>query len=136
MKIIVCVDDSMGMLFNKRRQSQDSVLRERILKLTEGKHLWMNHYSAKQFDTASAPQINVDDSFLTEAVEGDYALVETEALQTYVPWIEQIVLYRWNRKYPSDLKFDIDLSGWVLRSSEDFAGHSHEKITEEVYSRE
>ena len=31
MKVIVTVDDSFGMLFNKRRQSQDRILREKIL---------------------------------------------------------------------------------------------------------
>lgn len=133
MKVIVCVDDGMGMLFNHRRQSQDSALRDRILKLTEGKHLWMNHYSAKQFDLTVTPQINVDDSFLTEAIDGDYVFVETEQLEHYAQWIEEIVLYRWNRKYPSDLKFDLDLTSWKLNSTDEFAGHSHDKITEEVY---
>lgn len=133
MKVIVCVDDGMGMLFNRRRQSQDSVLRERVLKLTDGKRLWMNHYSAKQFDLAAAPQINVDDSFLTEALVDDYAFVETESLAHYAQWIEEITLYRWNRKYPSDLKFDLDLTTWKLIKTNEFAGHSHEKITEEVY---
>lgn len=74
MKAIVCVDDGLGMLFNHRRQSQDVVLRERILGYTAGSKLWMNHYSEKQFDTENAPQINVDDSFLAEAVEGDYTM--------------------------------------------------------------
>ena len=39
MTLIVCVDDNMGMLFNHRRQSKDVVVRERILKQAEGKHL-------------------------------------------------------------------------------------------------
>ena len=37
MKIIVCVDNQNGMMFNHRRQSQDRVLRKRILELTGGK---------------------------------------------------------------------------------------------------
>ena len=36
MKIIVCVDNQNGMMFNHRRQSQDCVLRKRILELTGG----------------------------------------------------------------------------------------------------
>ena len=31
MKIIVCLDNNNGMLFNNRRQSRDSVLIERII---------------------------------------------------------------------------------------------------------
>ena len=68
MTLIVCVDDNMGMLFNHRRQSKDVVVRERILKQAEGKHLWMNHYSAKQFDPEAL--INADESFMNEAARG------------------------------------------------------------------
>ena len=31
MIVIACVDDRMGMLFNRRRQSQDAALRQRLL---------------------------------------------------------------------------------------------------------
>jgi len=46
-----------------------------------------------------------------------------------------VVCYRWNRHYPADQYFDIDLSamGFALSESEDFPGKSHEKITREVY---
>ena len=67
MTLIVCVDDNMGMLFNHRRQSKDVVVRERILKQAEGKHLWMNHYSAKQFDPEAL--INADESYMNEAAQ-------------------------------------------------------------------
>ena len=30
MIVIACVDDRMGMLFNRRRQSQDAALRQRL----------------------------------------------------------------------------------------------------------
>ena len=44
--IVICViDDHGGMLFNHRRQSQDRILRARILQRTKGKKLWMNAYS-------------------------------------------------------------------------------------------
>ena len=36
MRVIVAVDDRNGMLFHNRRQSQDRVLRERILSMTQG----------------------------------------------------------------------------------------------------
>ena len=50
MILIACVDDRGGIAFNHRRQSSDSVVRNRILELTAGSRLWMNEYSAKQFD--------------------------------------------------------------------------------------
>ena len=39
MIVIVCVDDNNGMMFNKRRQSQDRVLRQRMLELAGEKKL-------------------------------------------------------------------------------------------------
>lgn len=133
MVLIVCVDDEMGMLFNHRRQSQDKILRQRILDATEGKHIWMNHYSAKQF--GEARQINTDEAFMNEAAPEDFCFAEDCSLAQYEQWIDRIILYRWNRRYPADMHFDIPLAehGWKLCQSADFAGSSHEKITEEVY---
>lgn len=137
MILIACVDDNNGMMFNHRRQSQDRVLREHILQMTSGNRLWMNHYSAKQFADECAPQINVDDGFLNEAAPGDYCFVEVDDAAEYERWMEKIVLYKWNRRYPSDVHFGISLQadGWRLTSSTDFVGSSHEKITEEVYEK-
>lgn len=135
MHLIVCVDDDSGMLFNHRRQSQDRELRKRILEVTSGKRLWMNHYSQKQFEKEECANVNYDDNFLSEAVAGEYCFVETEDVSPYEPWIETITIYKWNRRYPSDLKFTIDLSRWKLQSTVEFPGSSHEKITEEVYIR-
>ena len=136
MIIIACVDDNMGMMFNHRRQSQDRVLRERVLEATNGNKLWMNHYSTKQFSESTAPQINVDDSFMSEAGSGEYCFVEDCDVTPYLRWVEKIILYRWNRRYPSDQTFSIGLSigGWKLVHTEDFAGSSHERITEEIYT--
>lgn len=135
MHLIVCVDDDSGMLFNHRRQSQDREVRKRILKVTSGKRLWMNHYSQKQFEKEECANANYDDNFLSEAVADEYCFVENEDVAPYEPWIETITLYKWNRRYPSDLKFTIDLSSWKLQSILEFPGSSHEKITEEVYIR-
>lgn len=137
MIIIVAVDDSNGMIFNGRRQSQDRVLRQRILDLTVGSRLWMNHYTQKQFADTNAPQLNIDEDFLSEAAPGEYCFVENVSVTPYEKWVEKIILFRWNRKYPSDFYFDIDMQGkeWHLESTEDFQGSSHNIITMEVYSR-
>ena len=137
MNLIACVDDRGGIAFNHRRQSSDSVVRDRILELTAGSRLWMNEYSAKQFDVDAMPQINISGEFLNEAVPGDYCLVEDVSVATYEKWVEQIILFKWNRVYPQDRAFDIDLTQnrWKLQSTEDFPGHSHENVTMEVYVR-
>lgn len=135
MNIIVCIDDEYGMLFNHRRQSRDRLLRERILMLTKGTKLWMNLYSAKQFEEECAKNMFVDEAFLHNAGNGDYCFVETEDITKHIPKIEKIILYRWNRRYPSDFKFALDLSDWTMESTFEFAGSSHEKITEEIYRK-
>ncbi len=135
MNVIVSIDDEYGMLFNLRRQSRDRLLRERILMLTKGKKLWMNLYSAKQFEEECAENMFVDEDFLHNAGNGDYCFVENEDITKHIQKIEKIILYRWNRRYPSDFKFALDLSDWTMESTFEFAGSSHEKITEEIYRK-
>ena len=153
MKIIVCVDNQNGMMFNHRRQSQDRVLRKRILELTGGKKLWMNAYSQKQFlqdlqgngtmperqepsgQSGQLGQIQVDDAFLEKAGTGEYCFVEDMDVVPYESRIEEVILYHWNRDYPADMYFKVDLSGWNLAETQEYAGFSHEKITEERYVR-
>lgn len=139
MILIAAVDDRYGMLFNKRRQSQDRVLRERILAISAHRCLWVNHYTAGQFTQAGqlAEQLRVDDDFLSKAAAGEYCFVENIRMAPYEEMIEQIILFKWNRRYPGDFYFDIDLASgaWRLASTEEFPGSSHEKITMEVYVR-
>ena len=49
--------------------------------------------------------------------------------------IGEIYLYRWNRDYPADVYFPVDLSVWKCVETKEFAGSSHEKITRERYTR-
>ena len=136
MTIIACVDDNWGIMFNQRRQSQDKILRNHILKEIKENTLWMNRYSAKMFE--KHPKICISEDFLNKAAPDDYCFVENCSVIPYAQKINQVIVYKWNRKYPADQYFDIPLSedGWRLISSEDFEGSSHEKITKEVYTNE
>lgn len=131
MILIVCLDDKGGMLFNKRRQSRDAVVCDRILELTAGKRLWMNEYSSKLFDESA--DIISDENFLEKAGRGEYCFVENKSLAEYESDAERLIAFKWNRVYPSDKRLDIDLSGWKRESIREFIGKSHDKITEEVY---
>lgn len=136
MKVIVMLDDANGMMFNKRRQSQDSVLRKDILSDSKDVTLWMNEYSSAQFTEDSA-NISVSEDFLSKASDIDYCFVENIHLSSYIEKVNEIVVYRWNRMYPSDFKFDIQLEEpmWSMVSTIDFVGSSHDKITKEVWMR-
>lgn len=137
MIVIVCLDDKNGMMFNRRRQSQDRSLRERIIGMTAGKVLRMNQYSVGQFSLESSPCVVVSDSFLEEASEGEYCFVENGALAPYEKDIEMLIVFRWNCIYPSDVYLDLVLDDglWRLTETEDFPGYSHGVITMEVYKK-
>lgn len=45
MKVISIVDDDYGIMFNNRRVSKDSVLNEHIIKMLDGRKLWLSLYS-------------------------------------------------------------------------------------------
>lgn len=135
MKVIVCLDDNNGMMFNHRRQSRDEKVIEKIFEITKNSRLWVNKYSYSLFEIFNTSNINVDDAFLSEAPKGEYCFVENPELLSYEKWIEEIIVFRWNRDYPYDKELDIDLSKWELKNSIEFEGNSHKKITMEVYSR-
>ncbi|MCD8356888.1 MAG: ribonuclease Z [Clostridia bacterium] len=138
MILITAIDDNYGMMFNKRRQSQDRILRQHILEITAGHTLWMNAYSQKQFAKESSSNIHISEDFLAEAPVGDYCLVENLPILPYERKIEKIILYHWNRVYPSDVKFDIPLAayGWKSIQTIDFSGSSHDNITEEIFVKD
>lgn len=134
MKLIFCIDKKNGMLFAGKRQSRDSVLYEEILKKIDKHCLWMSSYSAPLFP--SKENIFIDDDYSSKANEDDYCFIEDKGYA--IDKCQTIILYKWNRLYPSDTTFNIDLksNGFKLTSKRDFKGSSHEKITEEVYERE
>ncbi len=133
MKIIVCLDDKNGMAFNKRRQSQDSVLRQKISELCKEAPIYMSSYSATQFNGEC--NIVANDNFLTEAPNESYCFIENETVDPQR--ISELYIFKWNRKYPADLTFNFipQKSGFKLIKTEDFKGSSHEKITLMIYER-
>ncbi len=137
MILIACIDDKGGLMFNRRRQSQDQTLRDYILKMTAGSRLWMNAYTFGQFKQEDAPQIQVAEDFPSQAGTGEYCLCENTDFHLWEGRVEQVILFRWNRTYPADLYFRqvFSLNGWHCTQSEEFPGYSHEKITKEVYER-
>ena len=126
MKVIVCVDDRMGMFFNKRRLSQDYLFIKDVLTLTNG-HVWMNEYSSSLFQKEGI----VDNDFLKKS--DDYCFVENVDIKPYLYKIDELIIYYWNRKYPADMYFDVDLSEWKMLDHIEFKGNSHEKILRERY---
>ncbi len=128
MKLIVCLDDNKGMMFNKRRQSRDRALIENVLELCKGEKLYANEYSLTLF-----PENAVEIFENIEKVKSAYCFAENFMFDE--EHVDEIIVYKWNRVYPADFYFNIDLNGWHLTDTVDFEGSSHEKITREIYVR-
>lgn len=134
MRVIVCLDDKNGMLFNKRRQSRDRVVVEDIQEKTAGCKLWMNAYSAKLFEDTG--NICIEEDFLAKSQAGEYCFVEDKSLATYEDEIEELIVYRWGRVYPSDKKIDIDLNGYTMTCEDEIVGFSHPEMKRQIYIKE
>ncbi len=132
LNIIVCVDKDNGMLFNNRRLSKDKILCEKILEITSSSKLLMNEYTKTLFENSE--NIIVDNNFLQNANLGDFCFIENIDINEY-DQIEQVYIFNWNRKYPADRFFNLNLSNFKKIKTENFAGNSHEKITLEIYTR-
>lgn len=137
MKIIVCVDDNNGMMFNNRRQSRDRVLIRDVVDNLDGGNLLMAPYSETLFADSGVDAFFLSEYVLDEAEPEDYCFIENKALLPYSDRIDELIIYRWNRKYPADMYLDVDPEALSLKlvSTTEFAGSSHEKITKELYKK-
>jgi hypothetical protein len=104
------------------------VLIENMIELCKDEKLYTNEYSVSLF-LENAVEIfdNIED------VEKSYCFAENFTVNE--EYVDEIIVYKWNRVYPADTHFNIDLGNWTLTESVDFEGSSHEKITREIYRR-
>lgn len=136
MKLIICIDDRGGMMFNKRRVSRDRLLVANLAELVGDAALYAEPYSAEIFAEA---ELNLICSAqpMSSADEGDYAFVETFSPAPMLARVRELIIYKWNRRYPYDVSmgFTPEAEGFRLKESSEFPGSSHDKITREIYTR-
>lgn len=125
--VAVCLDDNGGMMFNSRRQSRDRVLISELCDSTKDK-IYIHGYSTLLFE-AHPNKVIVSDDPLGDCCEGGVCFIENLKLAPYADNIGEIILYKWNRLYPSDMKFDLSLSDYRVIQKKEFEGSSHDKIT-------
>lgn len=138
MILLMCVDDGWGLAFNGRRQSRDRQVTADMLRLAGESRLWMAPGSLKLFQGPEGQcpgQVQAAEDFLERAGEGEYSFAETldTADESLEERVEELVLYRWNRKYPADVRLQWDFEKYKLKECVEFPGYSHEKITRERY---
>lgn len=132
MNIIVCVDKNLGISFNHRRVSSDKTIMSDILTLTKGNTISISEFSKVIFNSY------LGNYHISEEIPNsfsDWFFLENDTIESYQNDINTLVIYNFNRIYPSDIKLKIDLSKFDLVSSTDFPGNSHETITRIIYKR-
>ena len=134
MYLIACVDDRMGMMFNHRRVSRDRVVIQDIMDVCGDQGVYITSGSAVLFKDFNSESVHVWNEDRNDLLEGHYFFAEDPDVIREES-VEKIILYQWNRNYPADKYFPIDLDGWILEESSEFAGHSHEKITRSCFTK-
>lgn len=129
---IIALDDRDGYsLFGKRLSKDRKMLEDTISLLEDGQSLYVSQYSLGIFSEELRKYLRcpVPDNF------ADDGMIFFEASDFSSFSLDRLIVYRWNRNYPSDVKYNPYLHDWKKVSSYDFTGNSHEKITKEVYER-
>ena len=130
MKLIVCVDERGGMMFNKRRQSSDGVQISDMKVLLSGQPLSVSPYSAKLLFECG---IELEVSDTPQSSDG-YAFIENTDLPS-ADAVDTLIIYHWGRHYPSDKRFNLDMTDFKLCERYEFAGTAHSKIVREIYKK-
>lgn len=131
MKLICCIDDNGGMMFNRRRQSRDREVVRDILESAGGRTVWISAYSKPLFgDVANVKETESDPVYIPAE---DFYFAETPPNNDMLASVSELIIYKWNRSYPSDQKCLIRFDEWKMQSTAEFPGFSHEKITKEIY---
>ena len=139
MNLIICVDKTGGMLFNKRRVSRDQYVTADILKTVRGEKLLIHPYSTilfEKFEESFEAPLVCDDPMET-AGDGEWCFIENQDITPYLGKVEKLLIYNWNTRYPFELAFDLEsgLADFKLSEKSKFKGHSHDEITRCLYRK-
>lgn len=131
--VAICLDDKGGMTFLGRRLSSDRLLIENLVGSSES-DIYISGFSSALF-TSHEGKYRVVENPLTDAPDGAICFVENLPLSSALPYIDRIIMYKWNRHYPSDRKIDISFEAFRVASETEFVGSSHDKISKLVLVR-
>ena len=127
---ILCLDQRNGLYFNERRQSKDRYVIRDIVRNVGDKTLHINKYSEELFEKTNI-NLKISDDYFDDAKKGDFCFIENQIVD--LKDTEKIVVYRWDKSYPTDYK--VSLNRFKLISTLEFQGYSHDKIVKEVYEK-
>ena len=126
MTVIVWVGKNGEMLFNRRRCSRDKAVVAEVLSAF-GDKLCVTPYSAPLFEGGRVISQRSE-------VGEDVLFLEDLPLSPALSQAEKLIVYRFDRVYPADVRLEIP-QDLTLTESAEFSGYAHEKITREVYTK-
>lgn len=132
MILVICLDPADGFSFWGHRQSRDREMRKKLLELCGGSILRMNSYSAGQFEEIGG-NLQISEDYLSLAAPGEFCFVEDAAFLSDLSRVEELIVFRWDKRYPADVRFSPLTFGERVSMVESFPGYSHEKIELERY---
>ena len=105
--------------FGNKKMSRDQIVSRSTEAIRDGL-TWLNGLGILTQEDVSdwRMRYDFDDLSLEKVFEND---------------ITKVILYYWNREYPADQYFDLELNDWILESEIEFEGSSHEKITRKIF---
>ena len=127
MTVIVWAGKNGEMLFNNRRCSRDRAVVDDILSSFAPADICVSEYSAPLFNGCRVI------SDLSEVGNG-VLFLEDLPLSAALDRARKLIVYRFDRVYPANVRLEIPKDFALLESTE-FSGYSHEKITREVYEK-
>lgn len=127
MTLILWTGKNGELLFNRRRCSQDSAVIADIVSMYHPAEICVSAYSSPLFPGAKVIQN------LQEAENG-ILFLEDLPLSSALAQAQQLIVYRFDRVYPADVRLEIPKE-FQLKESKEFSGSSHDKITREVYEK-
>lgn len=89
--------------------------------------------SKEQEQSGQLGQIQADEAFLEKTGPGEYCFVEDKDVVPYESQIEEVILCL--ERVSGRYVFKMDPGRLKLAETQEYAGSSHEKITEERYVR-
>ena len=127
MTLILWTGKNGEMLFNHRRCSRDSQVIADIFKMYDPSALYVSAYSAPLFEGARV---------ITDIKEAENGILFLEELPLSPAFAQanRLIVYRFDRVYPADVRLEIP-QVFHLKESKEFPGSSHDQITREVYEK-
>ena len=128
------LDDKNAVTFAGKRQSKDIKVAQKMCEFMSGTPLAIKAKSANFFEGVDIPLVTVD-NFVDCREDTPTAFCEEIPSQEVLDNALVLIVFRWNRNYPSLTNERLNLDGYSKTFVEEFAGNSHEKITVEVYNK-